>query len=266
MIREFVEHLGRNRGYRPGTCREYEKDLTAFVTWVQDETDIRRWRDVTKATIDQYVADLNGDGLAPATIKRRVSTLRSLYTYARGRGLIDHNPAQWVSTPKLGKHLPTVADAAQITATLQDLGISRETKLAVAILAETGIRISELCNITRDDIDMQAKSIRIRGKGNKDRYVYYGNRTESLLTGFGYGWQYIIKGSVRETRHAVYTATGASPHSIRHLYATTMLNNGADLKTIAMLLGHESVKTTEIYARMGTARAKATYEHYKPTY
>lgn len=266
MIQEFTNYLQTVRGYSPLTCEEYRKDLTSFVVWLKATTDIRRFGDVNQETVQEWVADLVAAGLQATTIKRRVSALRSLYTYARGRGLTKTNPAQYVSTPKKARRLPKLADATAIRSCLYNPYVEPSTKLAVALLSETGMRISELCTVKMTDINKSTHSIRIIGKGNKERYVYYGKHTKRLLESVANDGGRIIKTDTRETRHDVYKAIGSTPHNVRHLYATTMLNNGADIKTISQLLGHESVKTTEIYSRMDTARISSTYNKYQPKY
>lgn len=266
MIQEFTTYLQTCKGYSPATCEEYRKDLSKFVGWLRDNTTIRRWRDVDQDTVQQYVADLVTDGLQAPTIKRRTSCLRSFYNWARIKRMTDTNPAQYVSTPKKAKKLPVLARPQDIRHSLQSPTVDNNAKLAIALLSETGMRISELCSLTPNDINPDTHSIKINGKGNKERIVYYGNNTERLLETIKNNSGRIIKTDTRETRHAVYMATGATPHTLRHLYATTLLNNGADIKAISTLLGHESVQTTEIYTKMDTHTLRDTYNQYKPQY
>lgn len=267
IINDYVKYLEQNRGYSQQTCKEYRKDLEKFVRWLRSSTDVERWGMVTKSTIDRWVSDMSAAHLTASTIKRRVSALRGLYTYAWLQGWCQENPAKYVSTPKKGHTLPKTADGRMIWASIHDTGTMEETRMAVAIMAETGCRLGELLNMKVSDIDQEERTITVRGKGNKERKVYYGDETASALRCCGkIGHGYLITKSERETRYNVHAATGASPHNIRHTWATQMLNNGCPLESISKMMGHASVKTTEIYAEVATATLAADYNKYKPNY
>lgn len=267
MIQEYINYLQHNKGYSVQTCTEYRKDLEKFVKWLRGSTQIERWGMVTKDVIDTWVWDMSVNDMSPCTIKRRVSALRGLYQYAWVKGLCQDNPAKYVSTPKKGHRLPKTADVDKLWQAIRNTATEAETKLALAIMAETGVRLGELLEMRVNDVNLGERSIVVRGKGNKERKVYYGDMTAELIgCCVVIGGGLLISSSARELRYKVHAATGSSPHNIRHTWATVMLNNGCPLESISKLMGHASVKTTEIYAEVATATLAADYNKYKPNY
>ena len=273
MIQEFVDYLSHNKGYSELTCFEYRKDLERFVKWLKSHR-IERWSQVTKDTIDLYVHDMSEDGLKPATIKRRVATIRSLYQFAWIKGLTTENPAKYVSSPKMAMQLPKIIPTEELSATITDGTINIHTRAMIAVIAETGLRISEVLNLTMMDVDKTNRSIKVMGKGAKERIVYYGDMSAAY---FDYvrviGSLPIWNMTEREARFKVWEALKGhsnakqlSPHAIRHSFATTMLNNGAPITTIQALLGHETVKTTERYAKVAQTTVQSNYKQFKPRF
>ncbi|MER2032577.1 tyrosine-type recombinase/integrase [Exiguobacterium indicum] len=274
IIEEFVKYLGINRGLSEGTVREYRKDLRETQTWMVTNAKVERWSQVTKENIEDYVADMSLTGLKPATIRRRVSCLRTFYQYAWQKGLQKENPAKYVSTPKVGESVPRTLAQTEIQAAISDTSIDAMTRTMLTVMSETGIRISELRNIKAWDINQDEHTIRVHGKGNKERTVYYGAGTAETFRHLHVpGDTVIFPLSDIEARSRIFWAlrkhTGAercSSHTLRHTWATSMLNAGADLKTIATIMGHASVTTTEKYAKVAGVKVAADYKLYSPTY
>lgn len=274
MIKEYLEHIKTNRGYSPATVISYERELRAFVAYQRRKDANARWSQISPNNIDEYVTDLVGLGMATATIKRKVSVIRSLFNYMRYKGMITNNPAQYTTTPKAAKTLPKTVETQAISAAIADVTNGITTRLQIAIIAETGIRISELLNIQCEDIDTTTRTIKINGKGAKEREVNYGLRTEELLTGYltsQTGALFIT--ATRDTERNIFKAIQkhskqkkCSPHVIRHTFASEMTRNGAQLQAIAKILGHESTKTTEKYSHMMTATQAENYRQYAPQY
>ena len=269
-----MKYLGTNRGLSEGTVREYRKDLREIQSWMVANAKVERWSQVTKENIEDYVADMSLAGLKPATIRRRVSCLRSFYQYAWTRGLQKENPAKFVSTPKVGESVPRTLNPKEIQATISDTTIDATTRVMVTMMAETGIRISELRNIKVWDINQEERSITISGKGNKERKVYYGDGTASILGNIHVpGNTQLFPMDDNEARSRVFwalrkhtSAAHCSSHCLRHTFATTMLNAGADLKSIGTLMGHASVATTERYAKVAGVKVAADYKQYSTNY
>lgn len=272
MIQEFLKHIGKNRGYSRNTVEGYERDLHEFVRYMRTERPGARWSTITAQDLDAYVTAMYDLGLAAATIKRRVSAVRSLFTYMRGQHLVDRNPAQYTSTPKLAKREPRTVEPQAITAVVEDRQISFTTRVQVALLAETGIRISELMNLRVEDVDEQHRQLHITGKGQKERTVNYGARFAQMWAEYkGNATGRIFIEDVRTASRNIHFALAKhsaqrylSPHIIRHTFATEMARNGASIYAIRDLLGHESVKTTEQYAHKCQSSSAQQYLQFAP--
>lgn len=270
MITTFSNYLRYNRGLAEGTIKTYEENLRAFAAWAKVNVNSPRWSTITKQDIDRYVAALNQEGKEPATIKHHVSALRTLYKTMRELGRDIKNPAQYVRTPKLATRVPKTLEVADIRKTIYDKEIPENTRGIIAMLAEAGLRITEARTVTEEDIDREERSIIVRGKGNKERKVYYGELTAAYLEKHKEPGRK-FQGEDREVRYAIHdairkhtTAEKCSAHIVRHTWATEMLNRGADIKTISFLMGHQSVKTTERYATVANRTAAAQYNQYRP--
>lgn len=269
MIQEFINYLEKNKGYSPSTCSEYQKDLERFVAWLKAHR-IERWSQVEKSTMDLYVSDMAEDGLKPATIKRRVSTIRSMFQYAWVQGLQTNNPAKYVSTPKLGEALPKTIAEDDLRMTILDGSININVRGFIAFIAETGCRISEALSVTKADFDLESRSLRIWGKGKKERVVYFGDISAAYVRyARTIGNIPLWTWSQRQARFLVYQALRKhshakqlSPHAIRHSFATGLLNNGAPITTVQALLGHKSVETTQRYAKVAEATVANDYNKF----
>lgn len=265
MITSFINYLRYNRGLSDDTCKAYEKSLRKFVAYARDKQPGVKWSTLKKETIDNYVHDCVQAGEARTSIKLYISTLRTLYKTMMALGYTGDNPARYVSTPKLKKTLPKPIEKEAIKKAIETS--SPRTRAILSILYETGIRISELMALNKGtDIDPTNQRINIKGKGKKERVVYYGDLTAATLNDLELDGM-----TAREIRwdvwHALKPYSNAkqlSPHAIRHTYACTMLQNGADIKVIQALLGHESVKTTERYAQVAGQQIATQYKQYSP--
>lgn len=256
------------KGLSERTCEEYIKDLVAFTLWLRKED--KTWQTLTKQDIDQHTAEMTARGLAPRTIRKRVSVVRNYMRYEQHEGHRDDNPAMWCQSPKIHESLPRVADISQIDRYLSTEPTSsddREVHLATAILIETGIRIGELLAIQQTDIKREEQIIRITGKGKRERIVHYSDRVRYALEHWQDGDEMLIDMSAERLRFAMYANLGkfcprVHPHQLRHTFATKMLNNGMDIETLSCLLGHKNVTTTEIYARASSQRMAAEYNKF----
>lgn len=266
MIKEFQQYCRHNLGLADSTITEYGKDLHLFVTWLQSTAGINRWSQVIRPTVDQWVSEQHANGTAPATIKRRVSAVRRLYQYAWLQGLCKDNPAKYVSTPKNAYRLPNVLQLNDIKAAINDANVELEIRSLIAVMAEAGLRISEAMSIKSSNFDTQNRSIRVTGKGNKERTVYYGDATAQLLEQGGFDSNYTAITDERQIRYNVWQALRkhsqsdkCNPHTLRHTFATIMVENGAELSSLAMMMGHANTKTTERYVHLGSKAIRETY-------
>lgn len=272
MIQTFARDAKYLKGYSSNTANGYAKDLTDFAKYASKHIQNARWSTITKEDIEKYVRTMSEDGKSPATIARKISALRSFYNWAKSKGKIDHNPARYVTTPKKGKRLPNIITPSEIIATVNDETIDRRTRTQILLLYTTGMRLQEMLDLKPENINPQDMSIRITGKGNKERIIYYSHATAQYLREYtNTSPGPIFDETQRNVRwniwHALRKHSQAqqlSPHALRHSYATTLINNGAPITTVQKLLGHEDVKTTQIYTEIAQPTVRNDYNKNKP--
>lgn len=267
MISTFADYLRYNRGLTNNTIKAYCEDLRDFASYINDRHPSTTWRSVTKSMIDEYVREMAMEEAKPATIKRHISALRTFYKTLIAMGAQIENPARYVSTPRIREELPKVIEREAIRAALSSDKTDKQAKAVIAIIYETGMRLQEVLDLRAEDIDSRHQSISVHGKGMKQRTVYYGELTKT----YGPCWRG-EEHTQRGVRHMVYTALKPyskaqqlSPHALRHTYATELLNNGMRMETIRVLLGHEHLETTEIYAKVSNRQSQQQYLQFQPT-
>lgn len=272
MIKEFQNYLSAVKGYSDNTVVAYGKDLKDFVHYMLTIKEAPTWSTVIAEEVQGYVVDMHDRQLNNTTIKRRVSAIRSLFNYMKVEGLLQQNPARFTQTPKCLKKLPNVIDINSIVDAVTSESNPLKVRCMLALLLETGVRLQELLDLRTEHFNGKEHSIRILGKGGKERMVYYGDLTKELLNRYvGHRQGRIFWEEQRDARRLVFetlrkysNARQLSPHAIRHTFATCMLNNGADIKAIQDLLGHESVKTTERYAQLTQQATREQYNMFYP--
>lgn len=272
MINEYLNYQAQNVRRSPHTLRANAADLQEFAAWARGNLAAARWSTITQIDVETYVKALSNAGKSASTIQRKVSCLRCFYRWAQRHGHETGNPAQYVQTPRPGKRVPFTMPYGDIRAAIEDTQTDAQTRGQIAVIAETGLRISEVLGMRWENINREARIIHVTGKGNKQRVVVYGERTEAALNGQGaklYGdvWE---TASERDTRYKIAaalrahtSAKKASPHIIRHSFACEHLNSGTEIETLSVMLGHESVKTTEIYAQVAGARLLQSFNNIK---
>lgn len=258
MIREFKTYLTSIRGYSENTAVAYTKDLKQFVEFLSRNDAQKRWSTVTREDVDKYIIFLSQSGHKPATLCRHISSISALYRYMQRQGLEVENPARYESRPKVGKHLVNTIPVDELhMAMMKAKGM---VKMMLQIIAETGIRVQELLNIKAEDIDLMNGSIKINGKGNKERLVYVSQDTLKWLREQNRLHGTTIFGNIsqREVRTEIWlalkdycNAPQLSPHAIRHTYATVMAQKGMTATTLQKALGHEHLETTQRYIDYG---------------
>ena len=252
----------------------------------------RRQLSCEPLTIREFLAYLYGQNYTKSTTARKLATLRSFYKFLMRRGQISINPLSTIRTPKQEKRLPKCLDLEQIQKLLDTPGdadvLCSRDKAILEVLYSSGIRVSELVELDMSDLDLQEGVLRVRGKGRKDRLTPIGSQAikalqryferraaESQTTGPLTGRVFLNKHggslstrSVRRKLDKYLSAAGLdpgiSPHTLRHSFATHLLNNGADLRSVQELLGHQSLSTTQIYTHLTTSRMKQVYDSAHP--
>lgn len=294
LIEGFLKNLETERGYSPQTIRAYSSDLSRFVVWLREATgnDDPRLSDVTPREIRSFVASMHRDGYARRTTGRRLAAVKSLMKYAVSTGELQSNPALLVVTPKPEKRLPTVLskEEAQLLMEAPDRSTTegRRDAAILELLYATGMRRSELCGLTLADIDLYDGTVRVLGKGSKERIIPIGSAASDAIR------EYL---STRQTRHSdrnsplflrtsdeegraitgddlygivrrymkqITEQSKKSPHVLRHSFATHLLDNGAGLREVSELLGHSSLGTTQVYTHVTVERLKEAYAKAHP--
>lgn len=270
MIKSFLEYQAKVKNLTPRTCGEYRKDLGVFAAWLQLRG--RKLTEVSKSTVDAYLMDLHDRGMQPETIKKRLTAVRMFYQWAWHDGLMAENPARFCQSPKPALKLPRTAEVSQLDNYLgTPISSSRSARvhLLVALLLETGMRLSEAMDVRWRDIDRHQRMITIWGKGRKQRIVFFGKRTADLLEVLPSMGDHLLNFSCeRRLREELSDEVGRyvkgiHPHMLRHTFATAMLNAGCPLKDVSVLMGHAHVTTTERYARVAINRLQTQYTNYQ---
>ena len=289
-VKAFLEYISIEKNYSSYTSMNYEEDLKNFVLFLKREG-MKNLKEVDYALVRFYLRELYEKKYSKKTIARHISTLRSFFKYLLKEEKIDSNPMTLISNPKQDKKLPSVLNYEEIETILQipdlhtPLGIRDACMLE--LLYSSGIRVSELVNIQLEQIKFEEKTIKILGKGNKERYVLYGKKCSKLLDQYlkmgrpnlqkkkvnsylflNKDGNPLTTGGVRYIFDKILKEGGirlkVSPHTLRHTFATHLLNNGADLKSVQELLGHENLKTTQIYTHVSNERLRNVYLHTHP--
>lgn len=288
-IDAFIEMLWLEKGLSEHTQQSYRTDLNKLAIFCNNQG-IKDISVLTTETMQEYLAYRHAKGLSPRSTQRTMSALRSFYTYLISKQVRIDNPISSLSNPKLPKNLPSSLSERQVedllAAPMTDDPIECRDKSMLEVLYATGLRVSELIGLTMDQVSLAQGVVRIVGKGNKERLVPLGeDAIEWLLTYIKTArpvlankpsdYVYLSKRGQKMTRqtfwHRIkYYAVKAninqhlSPHTLRHAFATHLLNHGADLRVVQMLLGHSDLSTTQIYTHVATERLQTLIHSHHP--
>ena len=290
----FLDGL-RGRNASPGTVTEYRRHATEFLTFLAERR--ADWRTPDRATVRAYLSTLAERGLAPTSVGGRLAAVRSLYRHALRHGRIEVDPLAGVRAPRRPSRLPRVLSvdeaAALVTAPRRiagrDEALARRDGAMLELLYASGMRISELAGLTIDRVDLGRRRLRVTGKGNKERQLLFGGPAASALSAYldtarpmlaarsaaDHGTVFLNAHggplSARGARMAIgrwVDAVGApsrtSPHTLRHSFATHLLEGGADLRVVQELLGHVNLQTTQIYTHLSDAALRSAYRDAHP--
>ena len=287
-IDKFLRSL-RERNVSPHTIKAYSGDLANFCAYIGS----RKWREIDHITIRGFLSHLYEKGLGKTSVARSLAAVRSLYRWLAQEGVVEQNPASLVSTPKLAKKLPRVPTMEEMNSVLdgampEAASFPERDRLMLELLYGCGIRNSELVGIDLDDIRVSAEAILIRGKGKKERYVPFGEAVTSALAAYLPARQVTLAESRKSTPallinqrggrlttrsvgriiKKVAVAKGLSPdvhpHTLRHAFGTHMLEEGADLRAIQEMLGHERLSTTQRYTQLSMKHLLSVYDQTHP--
>jgi len=287
-VADFLRHL-RERNSSQHTLKAYSGDLANFSMYCSS----RRWDQIDHIAIRGFLSQLYEKGLSKTSVARSLAAVRSLYRWLGREGVVEQNPAKLVATPKLPKKLPRVPTIEEMNSVLdgqmpETAAFPERDRLMLELLYGCGIRNSELTGINLDDIRLSAEAILIRGKGKKERYVPFGDSAKTALAAYVPARQAVLSGrrkntpallinqrggrlttrSVGRIIKKIAVAKGLSPdvhpHTLRHAFGTHMLEEGADLRAIQELLGHERLATTQRYTQLSMKHVLQVYDQTHP--
>jgi integrase/recombinase XerC len=287
-VADFLRHL-HERNSSPHTVKAYTQELTNFAAYVGS----RRWKEIDHIAIRGFLSQLYEKGLSKTSVARSLAAVRSLYRWLAQEGVVEQNPAKLVATPKLPKKLPRVPTIEEMNSVLDGkmpevAAFPERDRLIFELLYGCGIRNAELTGIDLDHISLSAEAILIRGKGKKERHVPFGDAVKSALAAYLPARQTILsetrknhsallinqRGGRLTTRSVgriikkIAVAKGLSPdvhpHTLRHAFGTHMLEEGADLRAIQELLGHERLATTQRYTQLSMKHVLQVYDQTHP--
>jgi len=285
IIKDFLTYLERERNYSKNTILAYERDLKQFSEFCSHTLGKNDLLKVQRGDIRHFVEYLLRYSVKPRSVGRKLSTIRSFYRYCINNGFLDRFPPEGIKNPKTPRKLPDVLSIKQINKILDDWTPKNiqdvRNKLIVELFYATGVRVSELCDITLDDIDFNERTIRILGKGKKERIVLFGKKTleniKKYLSTRKDNTKYLFisnrkkKLSRREVWYIINSTFekialkfGVHPHTLRHSFATHLLERGADIRVIQELLGHSSISTTSIYTNTSFKEIMKKYKNTHP--
>lgn len=284
ILEDFIKYLIVEKNYSDYTILNYRKDLEVFLEFL-DKEHINKYKDIDYKILRLYLNEMFNKKYSSKTISRNLSSLRTFFKYLSREEIIDFNPMILISNPKQEKRLPSylnykeLEDILDIPDTNSVLGL-RDASI-LELLYSTGIRVGELVNIKIKDIDFSNSRIKILGKGNKERYVLFGEKCRNLINRYlkesrpnllkmSCDYLYLnTKGtpiSIRTTQKIIDNIVkrssikfNVSPHTLRHTFATHMLDNGADLNSVGELLGHSNLNTTAVYTHVSNERLRNVY-------
>jgi integrase/recombinase XerC len=299
-VEDFLVHLEKERDVSPNTITAYRHDLQQFVTFLGGYYGAREWswQGIDRLAIRGFLAYQTRRKLNKRSISRSLSAVRSFYKYLHRNEQVEANPARGVASPKQDKYLPGYLDRAQITLLFQAADLKAQegkfpdvrNSAILEIFYSTGMRLSELRGINRMDIDLLSQQVKVRGKGRKERIIPIGDHAQLALRNYESKRDELLRAigakgdrtafflssrgkriSTRAIQNAVKgfldkidESSGLSTHSLRHTFATHLLDAGADLRAVQELLGHSSISTTQIYTHTSVERLKQVYQKAHP--
>jgi integrase/recombinase XerC len=294
-VAEYLTHLEKERDVSPHTVKAYSRDLAGFTEFCDRHYGEWTWATVDRLGIRGFLGELNRRGLATRSAARALSAVRSFYRYLQEHHGLVNNVARAAKVPKLEKRLPTYLDRAQTGRLFEwaesraggdEFGPTRDLAI-LELFYSTGIRLSELCGVNLEDLDLLSDQVKVRGKGRKERIVPVGSRAVLALRRY-LNIREPVVARPRTDRRAVFVSRtgkrlaprgiqrvvhgllagiggdGLRVHSLRHTFATHMLDAGADLRAVQELLGHASLSTTQIYTHTSVERLKKVYNQAHP--
>ena len=283
-LRSFLNYLLVDKGLSNNTAKAYEADISSLFQWLDNED--LKYNNLKEDHINQYISFLFQRKMRSSSVNRKISSIKSFYIFLVKRNFLKNSPLNDLVTPKQEKYLPESMSEAEVDKLLNSPDVSNKIenrdKAMIEMLYATGMRISELVNLKITDVDMKRCVVKVFGKGSKERLVPFGETAldslrsylnereqssskEIFLSNRGKKmtrvafWQRVKVYLIREN-----LKNSISPHTLRHAFATHLLNRGADLRSVQLLLGHSDLSTTQIYTHIAKQRLSDVLKKHHP--
>jgi integrase/recombinase XerD len=290
MLEQFLDFLRLEKGLSPHTGEAYQQDLKEFIGWLQRRR-ITSINNVTRRHIMDFLLDQKEKGRAPTTLSRRLVAIRVFFRYLQQEGLLASNITDAMDAPRLWKILPETLSVTEVDRLLQAPDVKKpqgiRDKAMLELLYSTGLRVSELVDLTVDDIHPEARYLKCLGKGRKERIVPYGKSARDQVQTYLDEVRPMLNRDPRQrglflTRHdrpmsrktfwhlikkyarKAGVEKDISPHTLRHSFASHLLANQAPLRVIQEMLGHADISTTQIYTHIDSGRLKSVHQKFHP--
>lgn len=278
-LSEYLEYLEIEKGLSVNTIDAYRRDLTAFMEFclslgADELTQIQRTH------LNSYILDLREKKFSPTSVMRKIASLRGFFKWLCANEICTQNPTLTLEQPKIPRKLPKVMTITEIENILR-ADLTKQERLIVELLYGCGLRVSELVGLKMNSLDLNASYIKCSGKGSKERLVPLGSKAKEALRDYFVQRDFLVKKHNLDTKNLLIADNGhfltrqdvynfihqqgkriqknISPHTLRHSFATHLLENGADLRIVQELLGHSDVSTTQLYTHISKKRLKEVY-------
>ena len=289
-LHDFLTMLRVERNVSDHTMDAYNRDINQYLMYLGD-LDLQNLSDVKSTHVRDYIRVLNDRGMAPASISRIISSIRTYYRFLSSENILNENPVLLINNPKLPKKLPDVLSEKEISLIINAIQESSQfyqrDKAIIEMLYSCGIRVTELCNLDMSNLYIDEELIRVMGKGNKERLLPLGARSKKYVNEYikhsrnshikksGSSFVFVSRNGNQLTRAMIniilnkWTQVSGlkksvSPHKLRHSFATHLLEGGADLRFVQALLGHSDISTTQIYTHIDKHYLKEVYKIHHP--
>jgi integrase/recombinase XerD len=290
-LSRFLHYIGFERGYSTNTLSAYKNDLDQFKVFLQ-ESGVDQWSALSPEVLERFVGMLQECDLKPATAARKVASVRSFLNFLFAEGVIERALVDWLHQPKVGKRLPHTLSQAEVekllaAASKEETPLGLRDQALLELLYATGLRASEVVSLTLSDVDLVNGVVRCMGKGNKERIIpVYRAAQASLNHYLQEGRPFLSRDAgertvflnregkpltrqglwfvVRYYAEAAGLGTWVTPHTLRHTFATHLLDGGADLREVQQFLGHANITTTQIYTEISSRRKREAYDRAHP--
>ncbi|MBL4753069.1 MAG: tyrosine-type recombinase/integrase [Flavobacteriales bacterium] len=282
---KFISFLKNEKRYSPLTLSAYNTDLTQFYNFVKAQYELSEIEGISHGIIRSWIVNMIDADISTRSVNRKITTLKSYYRFLLREGIVEKNPMLKILSPKTAKKLPVFVDQSSMDELLDGVVFEEDAKgmrdkLIILLLYSTGIRLSELINIKVLDIDFYNCTLKILGKGNKERILPFSESLKSDIEKYinevqPIEWLFVTDKGKKLYAKLVYrlvnsylskvtTISKKSPHVLRHTFATHMLNNGADLNAIKEFLGHVSLSATQVYTHNTIKKLTNIYKQAHP--